>query len=96
MTHHLTPEQLAAVRRDLETNRSALALVGAAQNGDNDGVLAILGTVEAVELGQFLVALAGMVAHALAAPPEVGWPGFLAAYADALDTTEDELRTPGT
>lgn len=88
----MSPAQRDRALADLDLHRDALALVGAAQNGDTDGVLAVLARVDQSDIVQFLAALGGMVAHALATPPEAGWSGFLASYATAIDTTAERVR----
>lgn len=75
-----------------DLHRDALALIGAASNCDDVGVRSVLENVDASDAGEFIAALAGLVSHAFATPPEIGFSKFLAAMTEAVDLSEAQAQ----
>lgn len=72
-----------------EVTRAAIALIQADRMGDEDGIIALLGTLSEDVLDGFLVALAVLVSAAFDADPGEGWDAFIGRYSAGIDAADD-------
>jgi|GEM_PF-5274092 len=78
-----------------DAHRLACTFVEAAHQGQDEQVRAVLDVIDpstgedgAGQFSAFLIALAGMIEHALASKPGASVPQFVAAYRRVLDKAE--------
>lgn len=78
-----------ATREGIEIHRAIQALLVANENGDEDGVIALLGMyrLEGPAL-LFLAELVDLVRYAFDFDAAEGWEAFIARYAAAIDAAD--------